>query len=193
MILNSFRDQFARYHSPDCPNFFCVVRTPGQAIFESYGTELPISDFSTGFKDATDTELRLWARNKISELREHGNEGMLQSYWIAVMDEQSEQDSTIVLHYNEELSLWAQCLEDAELPFNIPGDADVSEDEIWWRWRLPISGAHHLFNGVEDGDFVMIELFSRPEYVGPNRVVNIDIPVEIIRGEIPDSITQKMS
>ncbi|PYH31568.1 uncharacterized protein BO87DRAFT_378901 [Aspergillus neoniger CBS 115656] len=186
-------DQFARYHSPDCPNLFCVVHTPGQASFESYGTELPISDFSTGFKDETDTELRLWARNKISELREHGNEGMLQSYCIAVMDEQSRQDSTIVLHYNEELSLWAQSLKDAELPFNIPGDANVSEDEIWWKWRLPISGAHHLFNSVDDGDFVMIELLSRPEYVGLKGVVNIDIPVKFIRGEIPDSITQEMS
>ena len=75
------------------------------------------------------------------------------------MDEQSGQDSTIVLHYNEELSLWAQSLEDAELPFNIPGAADVSEDDIWWRWRLPISGAHHLFNSVDDDDFVMMNCF----------------------------------
>ncbi|PWY65662.1 hypothetical protein BO94DRAFT_540783 [Aspergillus sclerotioniger CBS 115572] len=179
------------YEALDCPDLFCLVRTPDQAEYDGWGTPLPVSDFSTGFKDATDAELRLFTQTKIKELGENKNAGRLEPDWIAVLDERSPRDATVVLHYNEALSLWAQSLEDAEVPFHIPGDADVSEGKIWWKWRLPISGAHHLFNSVDGGDFVILGLYSRPEYKGADGVVNVEIPYKIICGEIKDPINQE--
>ncbi|PYI02605.1 hypothetical protein BO78DRAFT_400403 [Aspergillus sclerotiicarbonarius CBS 121057] len=192
-MLNDFMDQFRCFHSPDCPTFFCVVRTPDQTDFDEWGTELPISDFSTGFKNATDAELRRFARQKISELRDVGKRGPLDSDWIAIMDERSRRDGTVVMQFNKELSMWTQDLEDAEEPFEIPGDTDVSGDDIWWKWRVPFAGAVQVFNSVDNGDPVMIRLYSRPEYVGPDGVLNVDIPRKIIRGDIKDPINQEKS
>ncbi|OOF90922.1 hypothetical protein ASPCADRAFT_518814 [Aspergillus carbonarius ITEM 5010] len=189
-MLNDFMDQFRHYHSDDCPNFFCVVRTPDQTDFDPWGTEIPMSDFSTGFQNATDAELRLFARNKISQLRDKGRRGQLDDNWIAIMDERSRWDGTVIMQFNKKLSMWTQVLEDAEEPFEIPGDTDISGDDIWWKWRVPFAGAPQLFNSVDCGDPVMIRLYSRPEYKGADGVVDVDIPRKIIRGEIKDPINQ---
>ena len=54
-----------------------------------------------------------------------------------------------------------------------------------------ISAARHHLDSVDDGDFLMIGFFSSAEYMGPDDVVDVDIPVKVIRGEIADRITQE--
>ncbi|PYH30066.1 uncharacterized protein BO87DRAFT_446475 [Aspergillus neoniger CBS 115656] len=119
-----------------CPTS-CASFARHQSYYPDWGTELPISDFSTGFKGATDIELRSFTLAKIAELEARGEAGSLEPDWIAIMDEISLRGRTVVMQYNKELSMWAQDLEDAEEPFKIPGDADIEGDGIWWKWRVP--------------------------------------------------------
>ncbi|OJJ70092.1 hypothetical protein ASPBRDRAFT_181708 [Aspergillus brasiliensis CBS 101740] len=174
-ILNNFMDQFRKAYSEDITNIMCVVRSPEQTYFEDWGTELPITDFSTGFKGATNTELRAFTQTKIAELGARGEAGSLEPNWIAVMDERSLRDGTVVMHFGKELSTWVQDLEDAEEPFEISGNADIEGDDIWWTWRVPFAGAQQVYNSVDCGDPPMIQLYPRPEFLGPDEVANVDI------------------
>ncbi|RAK89105.1 hypothetical protein BO79DRAFT_287197 [Aspergillus costaricaensis CBS 115574] len=182
-ILNDFMDQFRKVYDDNMPNLMCVVRSPDQSYYPDWGTELPISDFLTGFKDATNSELRAFTQAKIAELGARGEAGSLEPDWIAVMDERSLRDRTVVMQFNMEMSMWAQDLEDADEPFEIPGNADIEGDDIWWKWRVLFSGAQQIFNSIDCGDPPMIQLYSRPEYLGSDGVVKVDVIRKTIRGD----------
>lgn len=170
------------------PNIFCLVRTPDQEHFDEWGTEPPVQDFTTGFKNATDSELRRYTKNRVTELKCAGDEGGLCHEWVAKLDERSCHDSTVVLQYCMDRLDWATMLEDAEVEFHIPGQTDVSDEEIWWKWRVSFGDAFQLFNSVDDGELHMIELYTRPEYLDSEGVLHVDIPRKIIKGEISDSM-----
>ncbi|PWY88907.1 hypothetical protein BO94DRAFT_534778 [Aspergillus sclerotioniger CBS 115572] len=191
--VNRFMTEFSE--TSEGPNFFSLVRHPDQSSFDEWGTELPVGDFTTGFREATDAQLRLYANNKIAALRQTGAEGGLEPEWIAKLDERSQYDSTVVLQYCMPKSTWIQSLEDAELEFHVPGQADIAEasDEIWWTWRVGFADAFWLFNGVDDGDVDMILLYTRPEFLDPDGVLHVDVPRGIIQGDIPDAITESRS
>lgn len=57
-------------HTREDPNIFCVVQTPDQEHFDTWGTEPPVQVFTTDFENATDTELHLYR----SELLFYGSD-----------------------------------------------------------------------------------------------------------------------
>ena len=117
-------------HASEDPHIFCLVQTPDQEQFDTWGTEPPVQDFTTGFKNATDTELRLYTKHRVTELKCEGKQGGLCWEWIARLDEQSIHDSTVVLQYCMNRENWEQMLEDAEVEFHIPSQTDVSDEQI---------------------------------------------------------------
>lgn len=140
--INQLMTEFAR--DSGFGNIFSLVRTPDQDHFDNWGTEPPVQPFTTDFKDATDTELRLYTHHKVKDLRRTGNGGGLAQYWIAKFDERSSHDSTVIMQYCMERKIWAQMLEDAEQEFCIPGQTDITEDEIWWKWRVSFKDSSQL-------------------------------------------------
>lgn len=174
-------------------NVFSLVRTLDQDHFDNWGTEPPVQPFTTGFKDATDTELRLYTHHKVKDLRRTGNRSGLTQYWIAKLDERSSHDSTVIMQYCMEREIWAQMLEDTEQEFCIPGQTDVTDDEIWWKWRVQFKDSFQLFNSVDEGDLDMMTLYTRPEYLDSDGVFHVDIPRKIIRGEITDPVIHGVS
>ncbi|GLA04852.1 hypothetical protein AnigIFM60653_004916 [Aspergillus niger] len=190
-MINQFMTEFA--DASEDPNIFCLVRTPDQEQFDEWGTEPPVQDFTTGFENASDTALRLYTQNRIDELKDAGKAGGLTPGWLAKLDERSRHDSTVVLQYRKIKANWAQALEDAEEQFQIPGQADVDDQNIWWKWRVPFADAFQLFNSVDEGVPDMIRLFTRPEFMDSEGVLHVDVPRQIIKGEIPDPITESAS
>lgn len=154
----------------EAPNMFSLIRTPEQEKVDGWGTQPPVEDFTTGFKDASDTDLRLYTRNRIEELKNTGDESQLSPGWVAILDERSARDSTVILQLCEEKSLWATELEDAEVEYHVPGEADVYQDEIWWKWRVRFTDAVQLFVSLNDGDFRAMQWYTRPERHGPDGV-----------------------
>ncbi|GKZ96486.1 hypothetical protein AnigIFM63604_010273 [Aspergillus niger] len=189
--INQFMTEFA--DASEDPNIFCLVRTPDQDQFDEWGTEPPVQDFTTGFENASDSALRLYTQNRIDELKDAGKAGGLTPGWLAKLDERSRRDSTVVLQYRKIKANWAQALEDAEEQFQIPGQADVDDQNIWWKWRVPFADAFQLFNSVDGGVPDMIRLFTRPEFMDSEGVLQVDVPRQIIKGEIPDPITESAS
>lgn len=104
------------------------------------------------------------------------------------MDEQSMHDSTVVLHYGMKREHWEQMLEDAEVELHLPGQTDVSEEQIWWKLRVPFGDAFWLFKGVDDGELDMIALYTRAEYVDLEGVFHVDIPRRIVTGGISNAM-----
>ncbi|SPB44267.1 hypothetical protein CAN33_0049965 [Aspergillus niger] len=189
--INQFMTEFA--DASEDPNIFCLVRTPDQDQFDEWGTEPPVQDFTTGFENASDSALRLYTQNRIDELKDAGKAGGLTPGWLAKLDERSRNDSTVVLQYRKIKANWAQALEDAEEQFQIPGQADVDDQNIWWKWRVPFADAFQLFNSVDGGVPDMIRLFTRPEFMDSEGVLHVDVPRQIIKGEIPDPVTESAS
>ncbi|RAL02366.1 uncharacterized protein BO80DRAFT_423786 [Aspergillus ibericus CBS 121593] len=189
--INQFMTAFS--HASEDPNIFCLVRTPDQEEFDEWGTEPPVHDFTTGFRDATDTDLRLYTQNRIDELKHTDKAGGLSPVWVAKLDERSPQDSTVVLQYRKNRSSWTQALEDAEEEFGIPDQADVDDQHIWWKWRVSFADSFQLFNSMDDGQPDIIRLYTRPEFLDPEGVLHVDVPRKIIKGEIPDPITESVS
>ena len=173
------------------PNFVCLVCHPDQSSFDEWGTEPPVEDFITGFRDARHAQLRLYTNKQIAALRQTGEDIGLEPEWIVKLDERSQQDSTVVLQYCIRKSTWIQSLADAEQEFQVPGRADISaaRDEIWWGWRVGFADAFWLFNGVDGGDVDMILLFTRPEFLDAEKVLHVDVPRGIPWGDIQDTST----
>lgn len=102
-------------------NVFSLVRTSDQGHIDNWGTKPSTQPFITGFKEAADTELRLYTHHKVNDLRRTGNGGGITQYWIAKFDERLSLGSTVIMQYCMKREIWAQKLEDAEQEFHIPG------------------------------------------------------------------------
>lgn len=132
-------------------NIFSLVRTPDQTTLDNFNSNPPINPFSTGFLNTPDTELRRYTRQRISDL-ERERSISLSSKWVAVLDERSVTDNTVVIHRYETKSEWEQLQREAEGEWvGIPGMAENNEDDdsIWWKWRVPFDAVFHLYNHVE--------------------------------------------
>lgn len=101
---------------------------------------------------------------------------------MAVLDEQSDAQSAVVLHYGIRKSTWDEIHE--EVPDQeIPGNGMLREDgRIWWKFRIPFKHSYSFFTGLEHCDLEILELFCRPEHVGADGVVDTETCDKIIRG-----------
>ncbi|KAK2589453.1 hypothetical protein QQS21_012869 [Conoideocrella luteorostrata] len=160
----------------DADNIFSLVRTPDQEHLDEWKTEPPVQDFNTGFEAASDGELR----NLIGPLIQRSTRGdstSLASDWMAVLDDKSEAQSAVVLHYSYPQELWGE---------PIVGPAEVIQGTIWWKWRVPFEAAWTMFNVVCSCGYDGIELFSRDEYRNSEGVLQTEIPDKISSGEMED-------
>ncbi|KAB8228978.1 uncharacterized protein BDW43DRAFT_199717 [Aspergillus alliaceus] len=158
-------------------NFFSLVRTPDQETLDEWNTEPLIHDFDTGFEGKRDTELREFFQARLDKHTDSQTTSISDS-WIAVLDDESRSQNTVVLHYSYERSSWG--------PNPIPGPAEVSGDTIWWKWRVPFRSAWTFWNTISSVGEDAIEIYSRPEYISSDGVLQTETPEKIIDGEIED-------
>ncbi|ODM14507.1 hypothetical protein SI65_10129 [Aspergillus cristatus] len=90
--------------------------------------------------------------NRIEELKRTGDEGQLSPGWMAILDERSSRNTTVILQLGEEKSLRATELEDAEVEYHAPAKRMFLEDDIWWKWRVKFTDAFQLLVSLDDGD-----------------------------------------
>ncbi|KAM3506554.1 hypothetical protein MY10362_002309 [Beauveria mimosiformis] len=158
----------------DADNIFSLVRNPDQQRLDEWNTEPPVQDFDTGFVNASDAELR----SLIEPLTQRSTAGAttsLCSDWIAVLDDKSEAQSAVVLHYSYPEDLWSG---------PIPALAELIQGEIWFKWRVPFKAVWTLFNAATSCGEPGIELFSRDEYQDSEGVLQAETPTKIINGEM---------
>ncbi|BCR92236.1 uncharacterized protein ACHE_80136A [Aspergillus chevalieri] len=126
-------------------NIFSLVRDPSQEILDEWQSDPPIPDFTIGFKGASDAEIRCYARNLLEDLTSH-HASSLSTRWIAVLDDKSPTEDTVVIHHNMRKSSWVELLEEREEEVFIPGQAEVNEadDSIWWKWRIPCKSTFNI-------------------------------------------------
>ena len=168
-------------------NIFSLVRDPDQSTLDNPNSNPPIEDFQTGFKEYSDTDLRQYAKQRTTDLRRQRNHSLV-AEWIAVLDQRSVEEGNVVMHHFMEKSAWEDMLQDAEQEVCIPGQAEVNEaeDSIWWKWRVPFVSAFQLWNSVESLEWAGLELYSRPEYLGEDGVVQTHILDQIVGGDLVD-------
>lgn len=154
-------------------NIFSLVRDPDQSTLDNPNSNPPIEDFQTGFKGYSDTDLRQYAKQRTTDLRRQRNHSLV-AEWIAVLDQRSVEEGNVVMHHFMEKSAWEDMLQDAEV--------NEAEDSIWWKWRVPFVSAFQLWNSVESLEWAGLELYSRPEYLGEDGVVQTHIPDQIVGG-----------
>jgi hypothetical protein len=159
-------------------NIFSLVRTPDQALDE-WNTEPPVQDFDTGFDGKSDTELRKFLQERLDEHTDTQTTSISDS-WLAVLDNKSPSQNTVVLHYAYEKSSWGSG--------SIPGPAEFSDDNktIWWKWRVPFKSAWTFWNAVGSIGADAIEIYSRAEYRNSEGILQTETPQKIIDGEIED-------
>ncbi|PWY67645.1 hypothetical protein BO94DRAFT_540435 [Aspergillus sclerotioniger CBS 115572] len=167
--------------------FLTLIRTPDQQEVDEWGTEPPIDDFETGFLGKTDDELRCFFRQFLAE-RPPSSQGNIGGHWMAVLDELSAAQSTIVLHYGMKKPDWDEIYQ-YEPEKTIPGTGKVCEDGyIWWKWRVPFKHSYHFYMTIEHCDIEVMEMFCRPEYVDSDGVVDCDTCYKILYREIRDPL-----
>ncbi|OGM41684.1 hypothetical protein ABOM_009984 [Aspergillus bombycis] len=161
----------------DASNIFSLVRTPNQETLDEWHTEAPVQEFDTGFEEKRDAELRRFFQERLDQHTDTQTTSISDS-WLAVLDDKSPSQSTVVMHYTYDKSSWG--------PSPIPGPAEVSGDTIWWKWRVPFKSAWTFWNAVGSIGADAIEIYSRPEYISSDGVLQTEIPEKIINGEIED-------
>ena len=160
-------------------NLFTFIHTPDQQDVQVRGTP-PAQDINTGFENKSDAEIR---RHFHAFLAENGTKGWITTRWFAILDDKSAAQSTIVLHHGMKKSIWDEIHE--EVPdTHIPGQHQVCEDDgcIWWKWRVPFRFAWSVWNSISSCDLEVLELYSRPEYLGSDGVVQAEICDQIVNG-----------
>jgi len=170
-------------------NIFSLVRDPSQEILDEWQSDPPIliPDFTTGFKGASDAEIRCYARSRLEDLTSR-HASSLSTRWIAVLDDKSPTEDTVVIHSNMRKSSWVELLEEREEEVFIPGQAEVNEadDSIWWKWRIPFKSGFNIWNNIQSLGWEALELYSRDEYLGEDGIVQAHIPDQIVDGKLPD-------
>ncbi|XHG00422.1 hypothetical protein AWENTII_003875 [Aspergillus wentii] len=86
--------------------------------------------------------------------------------------------SAVVLHCSYEREFWGDD--------PIPGQAEVSEDMIWWKWRVSLNYACTFWNSVEGVEDTFIGVYSRPECLDPDGVIQPEVPENVMPGETED-------
>ncbi|OAA71582.1 hypothetical protein ISF_02133 [Cordyceps fumosorosea ARSEF 2679] len=158
-------------------NFFSLVRTRDQDALDEWNTQPPVQDYDTGFKGASDHELR----NLVQPLIDRATQGKSTSIttgWIAALDDKSEAQAAVVMHYCYPQEDWG------DEP--IVGRGKVSDGVIWWKWRVPFKAAWTVCNDIDSIGIDAIELYSRLEYQDADGVLQTEMPEKIIQGEIED-------
>ncbi|KOC15879.1 hypothetical protein AFLA70_362g001420 [Aspergillus flavus AF70] len=158
-------------------NFFSLVRTPDQEALDEWNTQTPVQDFDTGFEGKSDAELRRFFQDRLDKHTDTQTTSISDS-WLAVLDDKSPSENAVVLHYTYDKSSWG--------PGPIPGPAEVMDDVIWWKWRVPFKSAWTFWNAIGSAGADAIEIYSRPEYTSSDGVLQTEIPEKIINGEIED-------
>jgi len=113
--------------------------------------------------------------------------GKITRIWFAVLDEQSVAQSTIVLHNSMKNVLWDDI--HAEVPETpVPGQHEVCDDDnIWWKWRVLFRYAWEIWNSNSSCDFEVLELYSRPEYLGSDGFIDAETCCDkIVNGGLGD-------
>lgn len=163
-------------------NLFNFIRTPDQEEVQVKGTPLA-EDILTGFEGKTDAELRQYFHRFLAE---RGTMGKITRIWFAVLDDQSATQSTISLHHSMKKSLWDEMHQDTPETL-IPGQHEVCDDgNIWWKWRVPFRYAWTVWNSISSCDFEVLELYSRPEYLGSTGVADAETCDKIVNGIMRD-------
>lgn len=168
-------------------NIFSLVREPSQETLDEWQSDPPIPNFTTGFKGASDAEIRRYAHNRLDDLTSRQASSLSPS-WIAVLDVKSSTEDTVVMHHTMRKSSWLEMLEEREEEMFIPGQAEVNEaeDSIWWKWRIPFRSAFNIWNNIQNVGWEALELYSRDEYLGEDGIVQAHIPDQIVNGKLPD-------
>lgn len=163
-------------------NLFTFIHTPDQEEVQVKGIP-PAEDIVTGFQGQSDAEIRQYFHQFLAE---KGTMGKITRIWFAVLDDQSVAQSTIILYHSMKKSLWDEIY--AEVPETpIPGQHEICDDgNIWWKWRVPFRYAWAIWNSISSCDFEVLELYSRPEYLGSDGVVDAETCDKIVNGELND-------
>ncbi|BCR88162.1 uncharacterized protein ACHE_40726S [Aspergillus chevalieri] len=142
--------------------FLTILRTPDQQEIDKWGTESPIENFETGFLGRSEDELRRFYRQWLAETP-GSSQGDVNENMMAVLDERSAIDSTMILYWGMKNRHWDDyCEFQPDKP--ITGNGRLCEDGyIWWKWRVPFKHAFELFLTAEHCDTEVVELFCRPE------------------------------
>ena len=107
---------------------------------------------------------------------------------MAVLDELSAAQSTLVLHYGMKKTSWDE-MHQYEPETTIPGTGTVCEDGyIWWKWRVPFKYTYSFYMTIEHCDVEVMKMFCRPEHVGPDGVVDYETGHKILCREIRDPL-----
>lgn len=167
--------------------FLTILRTPDQQEIDEWGTEAPIEDFETGFLGKREDELRRFYRQWLAKTP-GSLQGDVNEHMMAVLDERSAIDSTMILYWGMKKHHWDDyCKFQPGKP--ITGNGNLCEDGyIWWKWRVPFKHAFELFLKAEHCDTEVVELFCRPEYQVPDGVVDYETCNKILNLEIPDPL-----
>lgn len=122
----------------------------------------------------SDSDLRKYAEMRLDSHRETCGT-VLEGGSIAVLDERSITDSTVIFHQFHYKELW----EEGERWVVRPAEV-TDNDDFWFKWRIPFNKAWTFYIGVSNIRVAddMIPMFSDPQYLSPDGVVDVGTAME---------------
>lgn len=128
----------------------------------------------------TDSDLRKYVPKLLKEQEIRHDFRKISGGSIAVLDEKSITQKTVVFHQSHFKDYWESEGHgggEGEAPNPIVGPAEVTDDDlIWWKWRVPFRMAWDYFIGVSNMSvaYDTIQMFAQPEYQGPDGLLYVE-------------------
>ena len=90
---------------------------------------------------------------------------------IAILDQRSITDSTVVFHQFHRKDLWEECDELFARPAEVTDNGD-----FWYKWRVPFNKAWPLYTSVSNLSIAedTVAMFSKPQYQSPDGVIDVE-------------------
>ncbi|EFR03492.1 hypothetical protein MGYG_06490 [Nannizzia gypsea CBS 118893] len=144
-----------------------IIRTPDQKEFEEW-TPWPVHEFTTGFLGMSELDI-IRFHQQLYQARAYGATGIAPG-WVAVLDEDSARQSTVVLYRLEKTTdYWF----DEGKDLRVGNFKEYDDGYFFWKWRMPAS---HIYTAVSFVDHVReeaLEIYCHPELTGPDGIFDV--------------------
>ncbi|KAK2882511.1 hypothetical protein FQN49_000277 [Arthroderma sp. PD_2] len=154
-----------------------IIRTPDQKEFDE-GTLWPIEEFTTGFLGMSEDDIIRFHR-QLEQTGVYKGTDMV-TEWVAILDEESARQSTVVLYHCQEREHWIDEGKDQRIGYF----TEYEDGYFFWKWRMPASHIYSAFAFIDHTLEEALSYYCRPELIGPDGVFDVATYDKVIRGEI---------